>query len=113
MFDLNELNEDFTSKAENLNRAKMSLFDASEKVISAKIELEDAEAELTIQGVEGKNAEERKANMYIKTEVRRGALELAEEKERAARLYLDTAQLNFDLCRYRLRIAELAAKESE
>jgi predicted nucleic acid-binding Zn-ribbon protein len=112
MIDLNELTHDLTSAATNLVRAKSELFDASEAVISAKIALDDAESELTAQGVEGKNAEERKANLRNLTESYRGRLEVAEEKERLYRYNLDVAQIGYDVIRYRLRIAEIMSKET-
>ena len=113
MIDLNELTHDLYNAAENLVRAKAEMLDAAEKVITAKISLDDVEADLTAAGIEGKNAEERKANLRHVTSPHRETLEQAEKAERARRYDLEVAQINLDQMRYRLRIAELISKTGE
>jgi hypothetical protein len=113
MINLNELNQDLSQELVNVGRAKEALHAAAEEVIAAKIALENLEADEIGQGLDGKNAEERKASLLKLTGCERLEVEAAEKKERAARLQLDTAQLALDLLRYRLRIAEIISKEQE
>ena len=80
MIDLNELNKDFANQTVEIIRTKETLFNAAEEVIKAKLTLDDLEADLMAQGVEGKNAEERKANLRQDTDPARGRVEVAEEK---------------------------------
>lgn len=113
MIDLVQLDEHIAYSIGTLMEAKRVLFEAAESVIVRKIELSDKEAAETAAGLEGKNAEERKATLNILVGPERGLLELAEERERKARHALELQQIALDGLRYRLRIAELMSKESE
>jgi hypothetical protein len=112
MIDLQQLDEHIAYAIGTQMEAKRVLFDAAEAVIARKIALADKEAELTAAGIDGKNAEERKAALYRLTAPERGMLELVEETERRTRYHAEIAQITLDGLRYRLRVAELM-KESE
>jgi len=113
MIDLNKLSDAFDHRTGTVLDGKRILFEAAEKVISLRTELEENENRLIAQGVEGKNAEERKANLKAAFSAERPELENAEAAERKARYFLDCFQTELDGLRYRLRIAEIMSKESE
>lgn len=62
------------------------LFIATENEISAKIALEDAEANLYSNKVEGSNQEQRDAVVYVRTKQERQLLQQAQNDKRAAEL---------------------------
>jgi ABC-type phosphate transport system auxiliary subunit len=113
MIDLNKLSEAFDHRTGTVLDGKRVLFEAAEKVIALRAELEEQENRLIANGIEGKNAEERKANLKAAFSGRRLELENAEAAERKARYFLDCFQTELDGLRYRLRVAELMSKESE
>jgi hypothetical protein len=113
MIDLNQLDEHISYSNGTLMEAKRVLFEAAEVVIVRKSELAYKEAQETAAGLEGKNAEERKAALSLAVGPERALLDFAEAHERKCRHALEMAQMTFDLLRYRLRIAEIMSKESE
>jgi len=78
----------------------------ADKVNKLAFELEVKEAELTAQGVEGQNAEQRKATLFIALKGERQALHDARLELAAARLELDCARSAWDAKRYHVRLRE-------
>ena len=109
--DTQELELQFAKASKELDACRMNLFGKSEIVISATEKLEGAKMEALASGrIDGKNETERKGQLAELTHAESEALASAQKDERRARLEFDLALSAFDLMRYRLRIAEIAAK---
>lgn len=83
---------------------------ASLQLVRAKRMLKAAEGHHTREGVDGKNAAEREANLVRLTAHELAALEDAEDELAKARTELDEAELNLQAIRDVLRCAEVEAK---
>ena len=106
--ELKELEQQFVKANTDLGFSRNTLYDASERVISSRQAIETRRAELINSGtIDGKNEEQRKAQLSERMADILDELRENEAEERQARRELDEAQANFDLLRYRLRIAEL------
>lgn len=112
--ELSELEQAFVIAGAEIEFARNKVFETSEKVIQARGKLETAKMEALQSGkIDGKNETERKAQLSAATFTLAGILETAERDERYARYEFDADMFAFDILRYRLRIAELAAKKQE
>lgn len=89
---------------------KSELWKASERVILAEKELQEAKTAALLSGkIDGKNEEARKAQLQAALKEESAKLELAQSKERHARHEAEMAQLDLDLAKYQLRILEIPA----
>lgn len=86
------LAENLTEAAGKLMHAQSSLAEAKIKLLEAEHALRDAQTTLTLEGLEGKNAEQRAADLNSKTAAQREnvhqlhiTLELAQASHAAAR----------------------------
>ena len=97
-----------TKAFDNIKGARIELFDAVEKSIEAKTNLEaDKAAALSSGKFDGKNAEIREAQAREFLKNRYNDLETMEARERSARYNFDLASLDVDTVKTLLRIAEL------
>lgn len=83
----------------NLKGAHNAVHEITERLTEAKKALAEAEERHTLAGLEGKNAETRKAELAALTQVEREAVSSAERAERAARLTVTLAELDYKLAR--------------
>lgn len=94
--------------ADNIRVIRSDVFAASESVIEATSALKRAELQAMNSGaVTGSNETIRKAQLAEITLPESEALTAAQKRERMARFDYDTLNNEFDVLRYRLRIAEL------
>ncbi len=75
----------------------------------ARRALELAQARLLVDGVEGKNTEQRAAVMRLELDELHAALAEAEDALAGARCGLECAQIEWDLARYTVRALEAGA----
>lgn len=88
--------------------AHAALYDAAEKVITTKNNLENKKAAAIASGqITGKNAEEREANTRVMFQAEYREVEEAERMQRAARSRFDAAALQLDYVKTMIRILEL------
>ena len=109
--DLQELEQEFQTAAAVVQLARVDLFRVAEVVVAENRVLEAEKISALQAGrVDGKNETERKAQMaeILQHEIENVAS--AEKAERKARHAFEVAVFEYDLLRYRLRIAEIAAK---
>ncbi|WP_104990836.1 hypothetical protein [Deinococcus sp. NW-56] len=72
-----------------------------------RFKLEFAEAHAIVDGVEGRNEAERKANLRLSLSEEYSALKAAQDDLRDARRDLDVAQAMLNTLRYQLRLLEV------
>ncbi len=109
--DLLDLEAGFKVSFDLLEKARNNLFEKTETVIAAQEALEASRTLAIIENrFDGKNAEIRAAQEahYFQSVI--DELSAHREAERKARYDFEWAQARLDLQRYRLRIAEIAAK---
>lgn len=112
--DLKILEERLTEAHVDLTEARQKLLLAGELSEASEYALKTATAELTLAGaITGSNADARAANARVALSAQYDALALAQRGERHAKATLEDCQRRVDLLMALLRIAELAAKESE
>ena len=99
-----ELHDLLTDTARNLQHAHRDHHAATCSVTDLKRHLARAEAEHILAGLEGKNAEARKAELANLTTQERRALETAEEKLDNTRLNLTLTELDHRLTRDLLKL---------
>ena len=83
---------------------------ASQSLEIAKRDLETAKLRAISKGVEGKNAEERKANLEINLEPRKKEIESAQGKYNDCKLGSDLAHLELTRINLTIRLMELIKK---
>lgn len=95
-----------------LQDAHIATHAAKEALTEAQRNLAAAEAHHTLAGLEGKNAEARKAELGAKTTSEQHTVETAERSHREAALSLTLAELDYKLAREALSLhrAELLAR---
>lgn len=86
-----------------LQRMQRELLEAQEAEDAAQAALADRVQELTLAGVEGKNAAEREAAVAAQTVELRAALDVAKGAARKARYKVDRAVVTYDTARNRVR----------
>jgi hypothetical protein len=92
-----------------LHEAQLDLFNATERVIGAKIYFENAKAQAIASGqIVGKNAEEREANLRLALATQYKELEEAELIQRASRYNYESAALHRDFVKTQIRLLEIA-----
>lgn len=89
--------------ANRLQRMQRELLEAQEAEDAAEKVLADRTEELLLAGVEGKNAEERKAAIAVATHAEREALTDAQWAARRARYAVDRSTITYDTARARVR----------
>lgn len=93
-----------------LHRAKLALYEASEKAISAKAALDKKRSELLASGtIQGKNAETRDAQLAQECWPEMAALEVAEAEKRKAAHEADQAGLVVSEIQWLIRNDEATA----
>ena len=101
------LSLELETAAHNLNDAKCSHLGAVVAHAEAKRALELAQAKLLVDGVEGKNLEQRNAVMRLELSNLHGTLAEAEDALADARCSLECAQLGRDSVRYTIQALEV------
>ena len=89
--------------------AKHAHAEAADAVAICKHRFETARAEKLAEGVEGKNAEQREANLLLSLTDHRKKSFQAERLLSTAKLEAESASLAWDALRYRLRAFQIAA----
>ncbi len=84
---------------------------AAQNLEIAKRDLEISKTRVIAKGVEGKNAEERKANLEINLAPRKKEIESAQEKYNKAKLNSEIAHLELTRVKLSIRLMELISKE--
>jgi chromosome segregation ATPase len=112
--------KDLETLASDFDRAHGALVSAGDtaaslglEIMALQHELDIRRADLTAAGLEGKNAEERNANLRVQLGYLYDKLARLELEQAQARGTLDKARLDWDLCRYQLRITEAQLKSLE
>lgn len=109
--ELQELEQEFVYAHDRRELARNVLFDAAEKVIGATLALENEKTAIYSAGkLTATNDTGRRMQLAELTVAQSSNLAEAEKAEREARYSFEARQAEYDLCRYRLRIAEVAAK---
>ena len=98
-----------TATAHSLNDAKCSHLGAVVAHAEAKRALELAQARLLVDGIDGKNAEQRNSVMRLELSPLHDTLAEAEDALAEAKCSLECAQLEWDLARYQVRALEATA----
>lgn len=99
-----QLHELITETTNKLKHAHREHHSADQHVLDARTQLTEAEAHHTLAGLEGKNAEARKAELAALTETERADLNSAEAALAEARLTLRLAELDHQHARYLTQI---------
>jgi hypothetical protein len=101
---------DFEDAHARLVGALHAFHQASAGLESCRHVLENARALRFAEGIDGKNAEQREA--VLRLELRDLHIKLISQEQQLAqaKLELETARLEWDMLRYRLRAYEVAAK---
>lgn len=108
---LENLEITFIEQSAELETARRVLYEAAEDVVSAELALENKKVGIySAGGLTATNDAARKLQLGEMTVLESGKLADAQQRERRARFEFDHAQAEYDLLRYRLRIAEIAAK---
>lgn len=102
--------EQLLALPEEIMKAEEILIFAQKKLTEAKARLADAEAKLLIEGIEGKNAEQRAAILRQKTEKERIEVERIEEEVLCRKMNLNRRLNEFSALK---AVARLLAKEAE
>jgi len=89
--------------AVRLQRMQRELLEAQEAEDVAVAALGERVGELTLAGIEGKNAAEREAALASQTVELRAAVEVAKAATRQARYRVDRAVITYDTARNRVR----------
>lgn len=97
---------------ENLKDAHGLVYDTTITLAAAKRDLAGAEFEHTLAGLEGKNAEARKAELAVLTRKEQAGVDNADMHHRKAQIGLTLAELDYKLAREALSLhkAELLAR---
>lgn len=93
--------------SETLVRALTVAQEAAEALSEARVRLEAAEADLTLSGLNGKNAEARRAELLVLTERERADVVAAEREHHRSRTALTIAEVRH---RTAQEIARLAGR---
>lgn len=101
---------DFRAAYSKLCEARLNLFKAEENAIRARRKLAEAEADAIARGIDGKNAEERKANLRLQLADQHLDVDMLESDARDYRLEHELASLEVDCLRHMLRAAEAALR---
>ena len=103
---------------ENINKAIDGVEVCIRKGYKSAVALETAKRDLAVaktraiaKGVEGKNAEERKANLEINLTPRQKEIEKAQEKYNEDKIDSEIAHLELTWVKLSLRLMELISKE--
>lgn len=99
--------EGFQSASDEVIRALNELERSTRVVAEIKMELDTAEANLIVAGIEGKNEAERKANLRVQLGEKFDELHFAESAAAQARRDLEVARVRLDCLRYQLRLLEV------
>lgn len=91
--------------------ALLSVYHATEKVFFAREALTRIELKVILNGLQGSNAEARKADLTLKTLIERSDVDDAEQGLRKARLQLELAENELLRVRYLLRLMVATATE--
>lgn len=112
MIDLIELENNFLNCNARRETARLDLFNAAENTISAAQKLEGAKAiTLLSRRIDGKNETERKSQLSSAVLGEADELQFCEAAERKARYDFEFACAEYDLCRHRLHIADIATHQ--
>ena len=99
-----EIQDMLEASTDNLSKAHQALYEATLAVTATKRTLTEAEAHHTLAGLEGKNADARKAELATLTETEQRDCQLAEDRLAERRLILTLAELDHQLARNLLRL---------
>lgn len=91
---------------QTLIAAKTKYTEVTSRLMARKGLLESLRAKLVVAGVNGKNAEEREANLRVALQQDIEVLERYEQSVLIARHEMEVAQLELDSIRYQLRLLE-------
>ena len=101
---------EFEDACAKLLGAQHALHAVADEVANAKQRLEEAKAHKLAAGIEGKNAEQREANLYLCLQSLHRSLLEKEQQLSTAKLEHDMARVEWDCLRYRLRSYEAATR---
>lgn len=102
--------EQLLALPEEISMAEESLIFSQVKLTEAKTKLADVEAKFLIEGIEGKNAEQRAATLRQKTEKERMEVERMEEEVLCRKMNLNRKLNEFSALK---AVARLLAKEAD
>lgn len=108
--DTQQLMLEFEDALADVMGAKAALCDVNQDLASVKAQLEVSRAELLTEGVEGKNTEQREANLRLALHDLYQELFLCEAEVARKRLHVDLESKKWDLLRYRLRGLEAMSR---
>ena len=93
-----------------VKKATKKAYESAYTLEMSKRDLDIAKARAISKGVEGKNAEERKANLEISIKPRKKDLETAQESYNESKLNAEIAQLELTRIKLTIRLMELVKK---
>jgi hypothetical protein len=104
--DLQALPQAFEDALSHLMGTHSAVYDATRELNYVKVKLEMERAQLLLNGVEGRNAEQREAHIKLTLSDYYEELLRCEAELARTRLHADLARYEWDSLRYRLRVLE-------